>query len=297
MAAKLPMTARKNIRDTEAKRDEFLAKINAATGHTFKLVPDFETNHGLVEDGWKDRIGTLYQGEGAFLPELVSMFESAQFKDPLFKAEFDKTVTKDEIRFRVGTVNRAQTGGQSSYNDVFFEDGGVVLVHDKSPCNLGDIARFQLNKVRGLNESSKIPLYVRQNLAKNEAKKDEALAAISKATGEKWTFNDACMEAVWKVYESNPDFDRYKDQVGDYFYAEALTNLASNITAICKDDMLQEGFNEKFSAKTIEFRYVKDLSGYWKPLEEGGKLVVQFKDLCNFGNLSSDSSFPIVAML
>ena len=100
----------------------------------------------------------------------------------------------------------------------------------------------------------------------NESKRDEALAKISKATGEKylfpyvslfppslplqpslppihlsfhltvyrWTFDEKCLETMWtEGYEKNPDWERYKTQVGGFWYKEALTNLANNIETVC----------------------------------------------------------------
>jgi len=40
--SKLPMTVRKNIRDSEPIRDKHMAEITAACGREIKFEPDFE---------------------------------------------------------------------------------------------------------------------------------------------------------------------------------------------------------------------------------------------------------------
>jgi hypothetical protein len=42
MAAKLPMTVRKNIRDSEPDRDKNMAEISKVCGREMKFEPDFE---------------------------------------------------------------------------------------------------------------------------------------------------------------------------------------------------------------------------------------------------------------
>eukprot|EP00026_Physarum_polycephalum_P007882 Phypoly_transcript_07952.p1 GENE.Phypoly_transcript_07952~~Phypoly_transcript_07952.p1 ORF type:complete len:295 (+),score=60.85 Phypoly_transcript_07952:680-1564(+) len=294
MAAKLPMTVRKNIRDSEPDRDKTMAEINKVCGRDMTFVPDFDTNFALFKGGRQERIGDIYHKE--LLPAILELLQK-QLKEPLVKQAFDQTVTKNEIRIKIGAVNRDETKGQSSYIDVFFEDGALVLKHTPELSNVGDIARYNLGIVRGLHQSSSLPIIVRQNLEANKGKKDEAVAKISAATGNTWTFDEACMADVWAAYEKNPKWDRYKEQMGSFFYKEALPNLASNLEKLCKDDMVKEGFNEMFTGKTIVFRFVPNLPTYWVPACEGGKLIVQFKDLCNFGHLSNPKDFDIVKML
>ena len=59
--------------------------------------------------------------------------------------------------------------------------------------------------------------------------------------------------------------------------------------------MVKEGFNETFTGHVISFKYVgKSCPTYWVPKNEGGNLVIDFKDLTSIPlSLSLSFSFSL----
>jgi len=294
MAAKLPMPVRKNIKDSEPARDKHLAEIVKIVGYPLAFVPNFEANYEKFEGGRKEKIGEIYHDE--LLGEIVNLLRS-NLSDPLIKEAFNATVTKKEIRFTIGKIEKPT---QSTYNDVYFEDGALVLKHNPEPMCVPDIGQFKFAKVRGLNQGAgggKLPVAARQSLQKNDAKKVASIDRISKATGVKWTFDEASLEPVWEEYERNAEWGKYKDSWGAWFY-EGLEYLAQNIETIVKDDMVKDGLNETFPKHEIAFKIVRPLDKYWVPAAQDGKLILQFKDLACFSDLAQhDGGFNIVKIL
>jgi len=101
---------------------------------------------------------------------------------------------------------------------------------------------------------SDLPLNARKNIKENEAKKEENLIALEKATGQKWTYEinfKDLLECTGKP-----------EKCGDYGYSSYLGAITKNIVELCKDEMCKEVFLEKAKNKKIIVLIVPDEPKY-----------------------------------
>jgi len=127
MAAKLPLTVRKNIRDNwESKSADLIGTLNSATGVTWTFNINFDYLYAKADPSLycKENIGgaAFWVMEG-LVGNLVSKVSDEMVKEALLDACPKKTLT-----LTLGEIKK-------SYFDVRIEDGGILVVY--KPDNLG----------------------------------------------------------------------------------------------------------------------------------------------------------------
>jgi len=116
----MPLTARKDIKDNEAKRDEFLKNINTATGQTYTLEVDMPSLYAVLKDDHKNRIGdTVYNG--VFRSMSINLVKLC--KDDMSKEAFVEATPSKKIMIKVAP-------GSGYYGKSKIEDGAWVLYVD-----------------------------------------------------------------------------------------------------------------------------------------------------------------------
>lgn len=77
----LPFSARKNIKDHQPKLQQYLKKINDASGKEFNFIVDFEDVYAKVistQSAAQDRLGEiLYE---SYLSNITSLYDYCRFK-------------------------------------------------------------------------------------------------------------------------------------------------------------------------------------------------------------------------
>ena len=119
-----------------------------------------------------------------------------------------------------------------------------------------------------------LPLAARKNIKEKESKRDDNLARIEKATGQKYTF-EVDISSIHNALAA-----AQKDRVGTHIYDSYLTPLADNIEKLCKDDMSKEAFVDATKTRKITLIPDGQKSPSYHPIcsLEGGVLTIYVND-------------------
>jgi len=256
---------------------ESLEKINNATGKEFEFEADWNAVVPQLDAGTKDRIGELYQKD--VMTQLASNIERI-CKDETTKEAFFEATSANKIVIRVNDK-------AASYWIVRFDNGALIVEHKKSIANLYELGNF--NIVAVLPVPGVLSLPARLNIQQNQEALQGHLEAITKATGEDYSFDDSCLENVYKALESG------KERVGELILKDAMRYLADNLTKALTDDMVKEAFNEVATSHQITFRTDVKAANYWAIKFENGNVVVVFKP--NVANMYELGNFNIEKLL
>jgi len=265
---KIPLLIRIQIRDKfEAKRQEHLDKLNAATGGKWTAAFDFEDVYTKLTQ-YQDRIPNYTE---SILNNLVSNLVT-KLKDDMFKQSFVASIPKQSISLAIDKNIK-------SYFDISLKDGAMVVTYkpDNYGTNAGDLAK---NIEPILDPGHKLPLLTRLGIRdKFDAKKQEHLAKLDAATGGKWTV-DPKWEEVYAALST------YHDRLPGY--AESVfSSLVNNLVTQMKDSMIKEAFVDATPKQTIWFAIDKNVKSYFDVALKDGGLVVTYKP-DNFGTNAGD---------
>jgi len=274
----LPLVIRKNIRDNEVFLRESLEKINNATGKEFEFEADWGTVVSQLEQHSKDRIGELYQKD--VMKNLADNIEKL-CKNETSKEAFYEATSANKIIVKVNDKI-------PNYWKISFENGALVVEHKKSVGNLYEISNFNIIAVMPV--PGVLSLTARLNIQQNQEALQEHLQTITTASGEDFSFDDSCLETLYKSVEGYA-----KDKLGELIMKDAMNQLATNIKKRLEDDMVKEAFNEVTTSHQITFRADAKAPNYWAIKFENGNLVVIFKP--NVGNMYELGNFDFEKLL
>ena len=136
MPAKLSLKSRKNLRDNEAKRDEYLARIGAATDKKDVVyeMDDAAVDEALNTARYTNRIGEICYDKR--LAELTEKIEKL-CADEMTKEALNEAWTTNKIIFDVDPSNGVTGFHQHSK----FADGNLVMMckAEEIFTNIGEI--------------------------------------------------------------------------------------------------------------------------------------------------------------
>jgi len=257
---------------------ESLERINTAVGKEFEFECDWSSIVPQLDANNKDRIGELYQKD--VMKALADNIERF-CKDETSKEAFYEATTANKIIIR---INDKAAG----YWIIKFDNGSVVVEHKKSIANLYEIGNFRLDQVMPVPGVLSLP--ARLNIQQNQEALQEHLETITTAAGEEYSFDDSCLETLYKAVDAG-----VKDRIGETFLREAMKHLADNLKKALVDDMVKEAFNEVATAHQITFRPDPKSSSYWAIKFENGVVVVIFKP--SIANMYELGNFNIEKLL
>jgi len=260
----LPLKIRKNLRDTEAKRDDNLAKIKGILGEAYTLVCDFDAMYAALGEGdsYAEQMGTVVHDWR--LNGLIENFEKIikgsgyEKANPLFVGEFNKYVTSRKIVFMVIPERPADYDSytEDGYCLTRIVDGElrIMCTKDNVASNVDSTGKYLVNALgKCASASGAMSVKLQNNLKANEAKRDAHLARLKKATGMDWT-----LEVEDMVTANSKVDDGYKDRMGEIVYDSYLDNLANAVEKLCKDDMSKEAFVESTAGGKVTFKMVEN---------------------------------------
>jgi len=160
-----------------------------------------------------------------------------------------------------------------------FENGTLLLEHKKQIANIYQIANQNLPQA--LPVPGVLTLLARLNIQEKREKLEEAMEKIKNATGEEYTFDDSCVE---DVYKKLPNIGA---NIGQLLYEDVMTGVASLIEKNMKDEMVKEAFNEVSSSHQIIVRIDPKQSNYWEIKLENGNFIVSGKAYANTYEISN----------
>eukprot|EP00300_Choanocystis_sp_HF-7_P008061 c15674_g1_i1.p1 GENE.c15674_g1_i1~~c15674_g1_i1.p1 ORF type:complete len:295 (+),score=64.16 c15674_g1_i1:33-887(+) len=248
----LPLLVRKNIRDSEPKREEYLHVIKDILGQPYAFEVSFEEVHNKVDD-YKDRVGDVVHEAylGNFSDNLKNFCEDSANKEAFLNA-----TPARKIVFRIDA-------SIDDYHQIQFKDGAchIVVPPKYFWTNVDQVGRNLLQEVNQADNSD-LPLVVRKNLRDNEEAKNQALARIEAALGQRYTF-EMDVVAQYKVLAASDRAD-YKEQIGEIIFGNYgyLNGLANKLESLAQDDMVKEAINDAASSHQITFKFDKDCSSY-----------------------------------
>jgi len=220
----LPLIIRKGIRDNEVFLKENLEKINKAVGKEFEFEADWATVVPLLDPQNKDKIGELYQKDvmSHLAQNIIQICKNETTKEAFVEAtSASKIIVKPNEKI-------------PGYWSLRFENGALVVEHKKQIANLYEISNF--NIVAVLPVPGVLSLPARLNIQHYQEHLQQHLETITKAAGEDYSFDDSCLETVYKALEGG-----YKEKVGELILNDALSQLANNIRKRLEDNG-QRGF-------------------------------------------------------
>ena len=124
----LPLSVKKNIKDSEAKRDENLAKIKQIFNTEFSFECDMDAMHEAAPASFKNEIGkVIYEQYLGGLAENLSK----RMADEMSREAFLEAITSKKISFKLDNLDSGQ------YIKSVIVDGIYYLVASKKdfPCN------------------------------------------------------------------------------------------------------------------------------------------------------------------
>jgi len=250
MAAKLPLAARKLIRDGEPKAKATMEKFSKLLGAEFKYEIDWDALHAALPENnqYRDRIGDFFQGS---ILEAVYGHVDKLAKDPLGKEAFLESAHKRIIRSRIGDTDKS-VHSNHGYNEVRFTDGvcEIIFPPGNFACNVQDCGS-NLEKILYLRG---LPLETRKGIRDGEAKAKVHLERLKKATGVEWKL-DVNFDDLWKECPGDPKWQSYRNRIGALILDGYLEAVSKNVERICKDEMVKEALLEAAPKHVIHWKF------------------------------------------
>eukprot|EP00026_Physarum_polycephalum_P003638 Phypoly_transcript_03651.p1 GENE.Phypoly_transcript_03651~~Phypoly_transcript_03651.p1 ORF type:complete len:695 (+),score=161.19 Phypoly_transcript_03651:270-2354(+) len=267
----LSLVTRVNIEKNAERVAEYLQEIAQAVGtEDWTLEPDYEKAVKEMEPHQVNSVGDTY----AEALENLKKNIVERMKSETIKEAFTEATPERRIIIRINDKC-------PDYWKFKFENGAIILEHKKSIANLYQIGNQDL--AAALPVPGVLSLLARLNLQEHREKLDEALEKIKNATGEEYTFDEACIE---EVYKKIPEI---KQNIGSFMYDDVLPNVAKLIEQNMQDEMTKEAFNEVSTNHQITVRVDPKMNGYWQIKLENGDFVVYCRAYCNIyeiGNIN-----------
>jgi len=260
----LPLVTRLSLESHRKHMEENLEQITLLTGTgEWSFEADFEKIISQVPDkNFQNQIGDMYYN--TCLSNVVGNLKRC-LQSEITKEAFNEATSERKIIFRVNEKMK-------SYWEFLFENGALVLQHTKNICNIHEIEYFAIEKV--IPVPGVFSLVARLEIEKHREFLQEALEKIKAATGEEYSFDEACLETLHKKIDP-----AHASQLGSIFLKSALANLASNLEKALKDDMVKEAFNEVATAHQITFAVDTNpkSNAWWSLAFQNGVVVVTCK--------------------
>lgn len=291
---------RKNIKEHEAKKDEFLTKIHDVSDIIFEL--EFEGDFVALNDScrYKDRLGEIFLG--SYLENIAKFFERTA-KDDFVLSEFIKHLTAKTIVIQC--VTDVKPSG-TNYQRYSVNSGKLVVTFTQGDIwvNIADLANFpceQIPIIGGVendetedlgfskdNLSFSLPL--RKNIKDNEVNEVTHLTKMEQVTGITFTLE---FEGNFQALNESC---RYKNRLGAILLDSYLSSLVAFLTTNqSKDEFVFGEFLSNLTAKTIVIRCTTESrpsrAKYQRLSVEHGKLVVTFTDSDVWVNLGDLKNF------
>lgn len=242
----LSLVVRKNIRDSEAKRDEWLAALKEATGVEFTFEVDFENIHGRLPEKEKktygDKIGSCVHE--TYLKPFVNGIKKA-IADPMRKEALISMASNKKIIFNLLDKPEWEKAGYGAYCRMRCADGNIYM-DVKTECFCGNVNNIGQDFDVAFKGSEPLTLKARIVIRDTEADRAAYMKTISDLAGAPYAFEVDWLTitpALKKIHE-----DRQGEVVN--LHLKALTK---NLTKVLSDEMGKEAFVEKTPAKIIKF--------------------------------------------
>jgi len=278
----LPLKSAANLRKHLEKTNEYLGTIGTVTGKsgvefTFKDIKAVDAQ--LLKNNYANRIGEI---QTTYLENLVASLTKL-CADATAKTSLNQKWTSNKIYFELDA--KAPT-----YQNVNFP-GGDMRVSCKPEniwTNISTLGADIPDQLTSEHTGVGLSLKSVQNIHNYEEKAQVHLLAVGTAIGRggpvTFVVEDlkTCDEALNK--------SNYKNRVGEILYEAYLSQIASKLTAICKDDMVKEAIGDSFKGNLV-FRLDEKCSGYQNCKFENGNLVMFCKSTniwTNISNLGGD---------
>ena len=281
----LPLLLRKNIRDAEKKKVEFLAKIDKATGQSgWTMDADMPTLYPkitAVDASRAVKLGTIIYN--SYLENLASNLE-AFCKDDMAKESFNGATKKHAIVFEINDVTK-------KYVDAVIKDDVIHL--QVKPSNFWSNVGETGKDIEPQLTANSLPLVAAKNIRNAEPKKKEILARLDKATGQTgWT-----MDAdIVSFYSKLPSSSTYNERAGAFIFNSYLNAITTHIEKLCKDEMSKEALNEVTKNHKIVFELVDNTKSYSDVSIKDGVIFIQVKP-ANFPSNVDDCGKGIEKLL
>jgi len=263
----LSLVIRLNLEKYRPHLDEQLEKIGEITGETgWQLEVDLEKTLPLLDQNTQNTIGEIYYKY--VIDRLVSNLQN-RLKSEMSREAFNEATTQRKIIIRVNDKIPMNWKW-------IFENGAVVLEHKKNLCNHHEVEYVDFNEIMPV--PGVLSLLARLNIANFKEKYDEVLESIKESTGEEYTFDDACLEAVYPKLSAG-----HQREIGALIARDVLGRLSENLKKNLKDDMVKEAFNEVATAHQITLKCEDNpksaqakANQNWKMSFENGFIVLTF---------------------
>lgn len=279
---KLPLAARKNLRDSwEAKKEEIANKTSEILGQTWTVDADEKQIYAYAEEGYaKESPGSM----------IAQYFEAANDRLKSF-VERNGEGSKKEIN-DVCTAHKlildVNIGRELSYNGVaVLEDGSLAILfnEDRLAVNIDDaLAEDKLQKA--LNEApttaATMSFVARSGIEKDWEPEYAAIQdKIRKTLQDEEITLDPRFQETHDALKSagGQDADRWEQNLGNFtkMYFEAAAGALES-QQFGSDEMLREAILEEMGKKTVAFRVVekgKMKKSYNESVLEDGVLYLQ----------------------
>jgi len=258
--------------------DENLEIISQATGSgDWTFEADFDAICTQLDQYNQDNIGQLYYQNvmGSLAKCIKNKLESETVKEAFNEATSEKKV--------IIKVNDKQ----AKYWIIAFQNGALVVSHKKSIANISELEYYNLEEI--IPVPGAFSLVAKLSIETSRPKLEEHMQAISTATGQEYTFDDACLETIY------PKLNDYnKARIGPLMLDDVMSKLAANLTKSLKDEMVLEAFNEVATAHQVTFRHQNPTKNYWDISLKDGAIIVSFQDIANISNLEYFNIEPLL---
>ncbi|KAK6342342.1 hypothetical protein TWF718_007744 [Orbilia javanica] len=273
MAAKLPLIARKNIRDEyEAKKGELLERIKEYTGEEYEFIVDFQEkiypNVDSSQSYQTESPGSIAFSTYEGLADRLKMI-TEEGDDQLVKDFFNEVVSSRKIDILIEPIE--------PYTACRVRDGVLELVfktgnYGTNNWYLTERLINNLDEAYAETNKGELPLESRKSWQTDfVAKKDELEAAIAEELlGTKVTLV-ADPVAIWRT--ATEEFDKLKKKDRDTINLESIRrNMGSAVHSYFdglrsqlnykfkQDDMMVEAFLEAAPSKEVRFELVPALT-------------------------------------
>lgn len=243
----LSLALRKNIRDSEAKRNENLEAIKAATGVDFALEVDFAVLMSKIAPDYQASYATNL-GDVVHDWYLTSLSYGLKTKcqDEMNKESLVEACTAKKISFQIVTPAEWDSVGYG-YCCRIRVINGVLMMECKPDYFGSNVDYLWKDFEKCFAGQGGLTLKARAGIRDSEAERQGHLDAINAAAGTTFTF-----ECDWATL-SKPAVDRgYEDRAGEVV-AWHLGGFKKNVCKILADEMGKEAFLDKCPAKVIRF--------------------------------------------
>jgi hypothetical protein len=277
---KLPLIARKNIKENEEKVNEIKEKIAAVVEGAAEVTVDvnYPAFAAFVDKaGYQNRVGEVT----VWYLEALSGMIANTFKEETAKAALQGAWTTGVIRLQSGTLKK----GEHKYSSLDIDNGDLVItVYNIG--NVGDGFRDLLDKLG--DSSSGLSLKNAQSFKDKEESRTEALQQIQEFVQ---LSCDVTLDVDAPAFSAKSDTAGYKDRVGEViqWYIDAIKE---NLKRPFKDDELaRAALQAAWTTGVIRLEFGTLKKNEYKYVESNirdGDLVVTVYNIGNVGETLGD---------